>query len=361
MPIGYHVLSDIFNLECIVEQAGMVYTKNIVIDVLRDVFSQDRQYAYKSDVFGFPLTPSLLDKDPSAGLDDTETTRIFIGSSYRYDIKFNPSVIVRNTGSRYSPVSFNQDYLGVVNRIELLTDGYGNQSQIYVPAYHVRVGAWDQTLSVRIIAESEIDREEIADIVQVTLMGTRRQDLQNAGVFVKTLSHSGETETPYANDFLYIVDINLEVRTEWRVQIPISDVCERIGLCLSFGTLNGEISDALSINESLSYANEFPIHFTISPGSRTYGINDSRHGHIDGTIGVSAPDGFEWTAISNNDWITIVSGESGTGDGQILYAVADFSPDSVEDKRIGTITIFNRVFTIIQANYWLNKDNDGYL
>jgi len=250
-----NVISDIFHLEYIFEQTGMVYTKNILIDTLRDVFSKDRQYHYVQDIYGFPLTPSSLGLSSTAGLDDQETTRIFIGSTYRYDIKMNPSLIVRNTGSRYSPVSFNQDFTSTVNRIETLIDGDGNQTQIYVPAYYIRVGAWDQTLSVRVIAESEVDREELCDIVQVVLMGSRRQELQNAGLFIKTLSTSGETETPYANDYLYMVDINLEVRTEWRIQVPISDVCERIGLCLAFGTLNGEIDDALEVNETLDHTN----------------------------------------------------------------------------------------------------------
>lgn len=252
LPNYYNAVSDVFNLENVVKQAGIVYTKNVIIDTLRDLFAQDRQFKYVQDVFGFPKTPGLLGTDSFAGLDDDETTRIFIGSSYRYDIKFNPSIVVRNTGSRYVPVSFNQDFLGVVNRIELLIDGYGNQTKIRVPAYHTRVGAWDQTIEVKIIAENEIDREEIADIVQVALMGSRRQELQNAGVFVKSLSTSGETETPYANDFLYMVSVNLEIRTEWKISIPISNLCEKIGICLSFGTLGGAQSDALSVNEQIT-------------------------------------------------------------------------------------------------------------
>lgn len=251
---SYNAVSDIFNLENVVQQAGVVYTKNLLIDTLRDLFSKDRQFKYVSDVFGFPKTPSHLGLDPAAGLDDVETTRIFIGSSYRYDIKFNPSIIVRNTGSRYVPISFNQDYLGVMYREELLTDGYGNQTIISSPAYSVRVGAWDQTYEVKVIAENEIDREEIADIVQVALMGSRRQMLQNMGVFVKGMSNSGEAEQPYANDQLYTMSISLEIRTEWRIHIPISDVCERIGLCLSFKTLEGEPADALSVNEVLTHA-----------------------------------------------------------------------------------------------------------
>jgi len=165
----------------------------------------------------------------------------------------NLIIIVKNTGSRYVPVSFNQNLLCVVNRLERLVDGYGNESTIYTPAFNTLVGAWDQTYEVKIVAESEVDREEIADIVQVTLMGTRRMDLQKAGVFIKGMSTSGENEQPYANDFIYTVSVNLDVRTEWRVHIPISNLMERIGLCMSFRTLDGaEEADALSINEILT-------------------------------------------------------------------------------------------------------------
>ena len=252
---SFNAISDLFKLENIVELGGITYSKNILIDTLRDVFSQDRQYKYVADVYGFPLTPSELGLSSAAGLDNTETTRIYIGPSYRQDVKFNPSLIIRNTGSRYVPVSFNQDMLSVQNRVELLTDEYGNQTQLYAPAYHLRVGAYDQNIECKIIAESQVDREEIADICQTVLMSTRRLDLQNAGLFIKTLSTGGEQEQPYANDYLYSVAINLECRTEFRIKIPISSLCERIGLCLAFGTIDGEISDALSVNEQLNQEN----------------------------------------------------------------------------------------------------------
>lgn len=251
---SHRVISDIFNLENVAQMTGMMHAKSLIIDQLRDVFAQDRQFSYKQDVFGFPLTPSSLGLDPDAGLDDNECTRIFIGSSYRYDVKFNPSIIVRSTGSRYDPISFNQNWTTVTNRKELLVDGYGNQTEIITPAYYNLVGALAQTFEVKVIAESEADREEIADIVQVALIGTRRLELQEAGVFIKTLSTSGETETQYANDVLYMVSINLETRTEWRVRIPISDTCERIGLCLTFRTINGDASENLSINQVFSTA-----------------------------------------------------------------------------------------------------------
>ena len=255
--ISHKVLSDIFGLESIVQTTGIMHSKNILIDCLRNIFRRDREYKYVNDVFGFPKTPGLLGFDPSVGLDDDESTRIFIGSTYRYDVKFHPSIIVKNTGSRYVPISFNQDFLGVLYKKELIQDGYGNKTIISTPAAYTQVGAWDQTFEIKVTAESEVDREEIADIVQTTLMGSRRLELQQAGLFIKTLSSSGEQEEPYTNDYLYSVSINLETRSEWKIHIPINDVCERIGLCIHFDTLDGiSTVDSLTINQVINQTDE---------------------------------------------------------------------------------------------------------
>lgn len=255
MPLTSHrVVSDIFNLENIVQQTGIVHGKNILIDTLRHIFAQDRQYKYVSDVFGFPKTPSHLGLDPEAGLDDEETTRIFIGSSHRYDIKFNPSIIVKSTGSQYVPISFNQDLLGVRYKKELLTDGYGNSTILTTATHHTLVGAWDQTFEVKVIAENEMDREEITDIIMPTLQGTRRLDLERSGLHIKRIRTSGESEEKYSNDYLYMISINIEARSEWKVRIPIDNICERIGVCLTFKTLDGSVADGLTINELITQA-----------------------------------------------------------------------------------------------------------
>lgn len=255
--ISHKVLSDIFGLESIVQTTGMMHGKNILIDCLRDIFRRDREYKYVEDVFGFPKTPGLLGFDPSVGLDDNDSTRIFIGSTYRYDVKFHPSLIVKNTGLRYNPISFNQDFLGILYRKELIMDGYGNKTIISTPAAYTQVGAWEGTFEIKVTAESEVDREEIADIVMTTLMGSRRLELQQSGLFIKTLSTSGEQEEPYTNDYLYSVSINLETRSEWKIHIPINDICERIGLCIHFNTINGGTGEnSLTINQIITQTDE---------------------------------------------------------------------------------------------------------
>jgi len=253
--ISHRVVSDIFNLENVVQQTGIMHAKNILIDTLREIFRSDREFKYVDDVFGFPKTPYHLGLDPEAGLDDEETTRIFIGSTFRYDVKFNPSIIVKSTGSRYVPISFNQDLLGMVFKTERVVDAYGNETLIRTPFANTLVGSWDQTFEIKVITEDEVDREEIADIIMVSLQGTRRLELQREGVLVKRCRAGGETEEKYANDNLYMVAITLDVRSEWKVHIPINDVCERIALCITFNTLSGTTtSNDLTILQQITLA-----------------------------------------------------------------------------------------------------------
>lgn len=251
----HNVYSDILGVEKVVQQTGVLFSKSILIDTLRQIFSKDRFFRYREDVFGFPLTPSHLGLEPDAGLNDEETTRIYIGGSYRYDVKFNPSVIVKSTGSRYIPISFNQDLMSVVYTTERLVDDSGTESLIHSPAYHTLVGAWDQTFEIKVITEDPVDREEITDIIMVTLQGTRRLELQREGVAIKSISTSGESEEQYANDWLYSVSINLDVRSEWKVHIPINNVCERIGFCLTFDALESDVpADSLTVNFSTDFS-----------------------------------------------------------------------------------------------------------
>jgi len=65
-----------------------------------------------------------------------------------------------------------------------------------------------------------------------------------------------------------------------------------------------------------------------------------------GSIGVTAPGECDWTARSNNSWITITSGGSGTGSGLVNYSVtANYTGSS----RTGSIVIATRSFTVTQS------------
>ncbi len=66
----------------------------------------------------------------------------------------------------------------------------------------------------------------------------------------------------------------------------------------------------------------------------------------DGSVGMTSPAGCDWTASSNESWITITAGASGSGDGTITYTV---DANSTIQTRTGTITAAGKTLTITQS------------
>ena len=81
--------------------------------------------------------------------------------------------------------------------------------------------------------------------------------------------------------------------------------------------------------------------FSIAPTSESFLASGGT-----GSVAVMAPDGCIWTGASNDSWITITSGESGSGNDTMEYSVA-VNPDS--SSRTGTMTIATQTFTVTQA------------
>ncbi|MCI0447133.1 hypothetical protein L0152_28490, partial [bacterium] len=95
--------------------------------------------------------------------------------------------------------------------------------------------------------------------------------------------------------------------------------------------------------------------FSIEPPGQTF---DETGGT--GSVTVTAPDGCDWTAVSNDTWITITGGSSGNGNGTVDYSV-DPNPDAAQ--RIGTMLIATQTFTVTQTGSCLFCDDfeDGVL
>src|SRR5262249_23709203 len=81
--------------------------------------------------------------------------------------------------------------------------------------------------------------------------------------------------------------------------------------------------------------------YQISPANRLIGSQGAT-----GNIAVTAPNGCTWTANSTANWITVISGATGTGNGMINYSAAAHT--SAAD-RTGTITVADQTFTLTQT------------
>ncbi len=80
-----------------------------------------------------------------------------------------------------------------------------------------------------------------------------------------------------------------------------------------------------------------------------------------GGVNVSAGEGCAWNAVSNNSWVTIASGGSGTGNRTVSFSATANSGQS----RTGTMTVAGQTFTVNQAAAVINTrraydfDGDG--
>jgi C1A family cysteine protease len=65
-----------------------------------------------------------------------------------------------------------------------------------------------------------------------------------------------------------------------------------------------------------------------------------------GNVSVTSQSGCSWTAVSNVNWIKVVSGAKGTGDATVRYYVY---PNNTPTSWTGTLTIAGHTFTVTQS------------
>ena len=106
----------------------------------------------------------------------------------------------------------------------------------------------------------------------------------------------------------------------------------------SSSALTGTVTIA---GQTFTVTEAVPCTFSINPTNRVFtaaGGSDS--------VSVTAPNGCAWTAVSNNSFITITSGSSGSGNGTVFYTVA---ANTSINGLTGTMTIAGQTFTVTQS------------
>lgn len=241
--------TDLLNIYDIIQSSMIAYPKEIIIATLRDFFSHDSYYHFSKDQFGFPNTVDHTDLPPGADLPSGPgsqpqlnpnpilPTRIFIGENYRYDGIFYPAVLVKSGGSRYVPISINRNQ-GTISYSKILyNDGYGHESAIYRPVALVTNGAWEGTIVIDVMSRSLRARDELVELIGMCFTEVHFDTLHNIGIVVKPISIGGTSETDDRNDKLFRQTLTLDIRTEWKREIPIEDTIDAIFLTATFSNL----------------------------------------------------------------------------------------------------------------------------
>ncbi|HLG17921.1 MAG TPA: BACON domain-containing carbohydrate-binding protein [Blastocatellia bacterium] len=92
---------------------------------------------------------------------------------------------------------------------------------------------------------------------------------------------------------------------------------------------------------AISQAGGTACSFSLGSTSQSFGSSAGA-----GSVGVMAPAGCIWTALSNAEWVTVTSGSAGSGAGNVNYSVAT-NPGTT--SRMGTMTIAGLTFTVTQS------------
>jgi hypothetical protein len=93
-------------------------------------------------------------------------------------------------------------------------------------------------------------------------------------------------------------------------------------------------------------------HTVLQTSGCTYSLNPTSHSldmnaQTPPAIAVNTISGCFWTAVSNEPWIILQSGSSGSGPGTVTYRV---TTNNGSNPRTGTLTIAGHTFTVIQIN-----------
>lgn len=254
MATGVLFRSDLYNLHDVVQNSMTLYPKELVISTLRDFFSRDSWYHFTKDAWGFPKTPELTNIPLTGGLHNDSTTRLFIGESYRFDVIYYPALIVRHGGSTSVPISINRETSGIKWGNIVYQDGYGNIKLFPTPEHYIFAGAWEGSINIDIMARDIRARDDLVDLVSILFTDIAYNDLQKSGLAIKGVSSGGPTETDDRNDHIFRQTVSLQIRSEWRRNIPIKSVIEVINLSVEFGRLDptGPIAPNLTINTNES-------------------------------------------------------------------------------------------------------------
>ncbi len=238
MATGNIYRSDLPRLYNIVQSSMIVYPKEIIIASLRDYFSRDSLYHYVRDEWGFAKNLEQKDLPSDAGYGNNATTRLFIGETFRFDGAFFPCILVKHNSSRYVPLSINREGGRVDWDVRAFEDGYGNTTFFKYPKSLIFAGAWEGSISIDVIARSPRARDEIVELVAMYFTDISFNDLKNAGVVCKPISVGSPSEQDDRNDKLFRQSMTMDIRTEWRREIPVQNVLEVINFAVDFAHVN---------------------------------------------------------------------------------------------------------------------------
>lgn len=82
-------------------------------------------------------------------------------------------------------------------------------------------GMFELPITIELASRSTKDRDRLSDLITMTLRVLLRRQLELAGIIVKDMRYSGETEILYDSDKVYIATIQFTTWSEWYRDISL--------------------------------------------------------------------------------------------------------------------------------------------
>lgn len=258
--------SDLYSIHNIIQASMLVYPKEIIISTLRNFFSQDSYYHYSKDQWGFPNTTDHTDLPLGADLpigafgstaesNELLSTRVFIGENYRFDGIYYPAILVKSGGSKYVPISINREKGAIKYERIAYDDGYGNITSIDRPSAFITAGVWEGSVVIDVMTRSLRSRDDLVELIGMAFAEVTVDSLYDIGLVVKPPQISAPSETDDRNDKLFRQSITLDIRTEWRREIPVGNLIDTIFFTMTFEDIsrqNYPVSPNITINTEVS-------------------------------------------------------------------------------------------------------------
>lgn len=251
--------SDLFEIHNVIQNTLLSNPKDIIIALLRNFYSEDSIYHYVSDEWGFPKVVDHTDLAQDAGIADDLTTRVYIAEAFRAGVIYYPSILVKTGSVNSVPISFNRNKETVRNTVMRVVDGYGNERIFVTPSHFIFTGAWEGQINIEVSARGIRERDDLVRLSMLFFTDIRFEEFRKAGILMKRISAGAPSEGEDGNEKLYKQTINLDIRTEWRREIPVENTVDSINICVDFGRLDTtpeQISPNITINTSVDLIDE---------------------------------------------------------------------------------------------------------
>ena len=97
-----------------------------------------------------------------------------------------------------------------------------------------------------VFIRSQSELEELTDIVSLAIQYVLWNELRANGLFISQVRIGAESAEPYANDYVYSTTISLSTLSEWRVEVPIDNIVEKIAFSIqpTWHPIPGQKTDA---------------------------------------------------------------------------------------------------------------------